>query len=379
MKYLKLIVLLAIALLMSIPTLMSCDGSLLTTPLTVSTAATSRTEKLLRSIWMVGGVSGNTHANPIGALHAYDPVTNTWETAGLTSMPIPVSFAGVVGYQGKVYVLGGFKSDGSVANNIQIYNVATNSWTDSGQNLTPARAGIQAAVTDGKIYVLNGTGAATTAWAASAQNIQCYDIANDIIWTYAHATTITNRNVLTYGGMIFHTGGRNTASAISALTDGLAFPPTASIPPTPTVSGASEVNIPTRYGAAAAMYTPASGPAFMIIAGGADTMTTANYFPIGTGGTTNAQSYFIRFPFASPYAWTAGQTVPQSVFASAVIIGNQFYYFGGTTAITAAAAGLTNVHTATMDPNNAALFSSTFSAKAAMPVGRYGHVAVKVQ
>jgi subtilisin family serine protease/N-acetylneuraminic acid mutarotase len=86
----------------------------------------------------------------------YDIATKSW--THIANLPTPV-FAGVAGYiNGKVYVAGGFigtTSPWPITGALQIYDVATNSWS-SGPAMPIPRGGGAGGVTGGKLYVADG-------------------------------------------------------------------------------------------------------------------------------------------------------------------------------------------------------------------------------
>jgi len=85
----------------------------------------------------------------------FDPTTNAWST--LAPLPIAVGQATTGAWNGKVYVAGGFLGGSDVTNALQIYDIATNTWS-SGPNL-PTTPGVEAAagaVVNGKFYVMGG-------------------------------------------------------------------------------------------------------------------------------------------------------------------------------------------------------------------------------
>ncbi len=122
-----------------------------------------------------GGIVGNATTNLCAM---YDFPTNSWQMKA--SMPAGRNHAAAETDGEKVYVFGGRgpgSGDGnSVANgfaNVQVYDIAANSWEnsdDAGSNLAPlpqARGGMGTAVyTEGEFYVIGGetsTGAGATA------------------------------------------------------------------------------------------------------------------------------------------------------------------------------------------------------------------------
>jgi len=55
-------------------------------------------------VYVLGGYTEETTSSPLNQV--YDPVTDTWEE--LASMPHGLDHVGAVGYDGKIYAVGGF-------------------------------------------------------------------------------------------------------------------------------------------------------------------------------------------------------------------------------------------------------------------------------
>lgn len=87
-----------------------------------------------------------------GALHVYDPATNTW--AARATMASRQDGA-MVGLNGKSYIVGGNTATGRT-DAISIYDVATNSWRESEARLTMARRFLGATVVGTSVYVMGG-------------------------------------------------------------------------------------------------------------------------------------------------------------------------------------------------------------------------------
>ena len=91
------------------------------------------------------------------ALPAQTPPTMDWLSIKQT-MPHSVYWEATAAYQGKIYVIGGIdldSPDGLDTNNMQIYDIATNTWTMGPPRSLKVRLA-SACVIDGKIYVTGG-------------------------------------------------------------------------------------------------------------------------------------------------------------------------------------------------------------------------------
>jgi len=118
-------------------------------------------------IYAIGGSTAvESHRYGFSALNeVYDPMTNTWTT--LASMPTPRRDFAIVAYQNKIYCIGGIVGakpmdewglfySSVLSNVVEVYDIATNSWSTVAS--FPYNASrIQAAVVDDYIFVLLGS------------------------------------------------------------------------------------------------------------------------------------------------------------------------------------------------------------------------------
>jgi hypothetical protein len=353
----------------SLPDSVSAESSFSTT---VSSPPTD--VQKLRGVWIIGGLSTSSIGSVIGAVDLFDPVLNFWYES-VTTLPIPVSFAAASSWSGKLYVIGGFDSAGTALADVQIYDVASDSWS-TGTSMPAARANAYAATVNGRIYVLGGTtlNAATPPWTAS--NLT-YEYTPGGTWStkanYA-AAAYSEHFLLPFNDVIYNLGGRTAATTATTWHDGFAVT-------TNGLSQGTEVILTSgRTGMAGVLYTPASGPALMAIVGGFTslTATTGNFVAQSTTASppTNAFQY-LYYPFTAPASWQSPATYPLWIgFGAAALSGSKMYVFGGTSLVTAAANGLNNVNWFDLST-----LSGGWTAAASLPAGRgrYGHAAVTVQ
>jgi N-acetylneuraminic acid mutarotase len=108
-------------------------------------------------LYVMGGISEGA---PSRKLSLYDPGSNSWTTKAL--MKYPRARAAAKAIDGKLYVAGGWgefsSQTGSQTTGVtEMYDPATNSWTDRASMITP-RFGAGAAVANGIFYVIGGLG-----------------------------------------------------------------------------------------------------------------------------------------------------------------------------------------------------------------------------
>lgn len=333
-------------------------------------------EQKLRGIWIIGGLSGSTFTPAIGDVDLYDPVSDTWYH-GVTTLPTPASFAGATSCDGKIYVIGGFDTSGTVLNTVQIYDVALDSWSE-GATMPGTRANIHAVTVNGRIYVLGGTTGNYNA--TYGDSLTTYEYTPGGTWsskTNFSSTDLSNRFLVAFDDVIYNLGGRSAATTPVNSHDGFA------VTSNNITSGATEVALTAaRFGMSGAVYKPSTGPAIIILVGGYSTISgiTGNYVfntSSGTGTLTNLVQY-LYYPFTAPATWQSAPIYPFSIgFTSSCIYNNYIYCFGGTVATTlpSGVSGLNNVYKLDLGT----LPSGSWQACASMPVGRYGHVAVTIQ
>ncbi len=107
------------------------------------------------TIWIFGGIRSNGALN--GLQEGYDPVIDSWK--GGDDLPVPVSHAMAVTWQGNPVVLGGWKSDGgkNVASD-QVWRVVNSRWVELPRMSQP-RAAAAAAVVGDRLVVTGGVDA----------------------------------------------------------------------------------------------------------------------------------------------------------------------------------------------------------------------------
>lgn len=322
-----------------------------------------------RGIWIVGGISSGLISSTVGQVDLYDPVTGTWYPA-VTTLPTPVCFGGVAGLNGKLYVIGGFNDTGINQNLVQIYDIATATWS-SGAGMPTAQANINAAVANGRIYVLGGTTSqANATWAGSRYTYEYTPDTGTGTWSTKNnyiAANNSNRVLYAFDEVIGNCGGKSATSTLLNSHDG--FAPTSNN----LTSGVTEVALSgNRVGMAGALYNPDTGPAVIVLVGGFSALanTGCYVFNLATSGTALSTVQMLRQPFAAPATWLTATALPASLgFGAAAVSGDTLYYFGGT-GYPAAPSSVAYSYNLTSGT------AGSWSALTTMPVGRIGHAAV---
>jgi len=101
-------------------------------------------------IYVIGGWDGESTVSK--KLEVYDLATQAWSQKANITTGVVYAATAVVG--NTIHVMGGYNGN-SYATNHQVYNISSNSWSQSASLLSP-RSGCGAAVVSGKIYLIGG-------------------------------------------------------------------------------------------------------------------------------------------------------------------------------------------------------------------------------
>jgi N-acetylneuraminic acid mutarotase len=197
-------------------------------------------------VYAIGGITGYDSSSGksliTGANEMYDPATDTWTTK--ISMPTPRTSMQANTVNGKIYVVSGLvdnlaPSGPALTNVTEVYDPSTNVWTTAEQIPTPVFSYASAAL-DGKIYVAGGEKQAGEQ-SPFTSALQIYDVATNSWSTGKSLPTLTVQAVsaATTGvnapKRIYVIGGRLNGPidttqiydpAIDEWTNGAAFPTT---------------------------------------------------------------------------------------------------------------------------------------------------------
>jgi len=325
-----------------------CDSILLSRPPGTEPASHASSDPKMTGIWLLGGVSAAAISTTVSEVDLYDQAANVWYPA-VTSLPTPVSFAGYGAYDGKLYVIGGFNAAGVAQTAVQIYNVASNTWS-SGSTLPLARANIFAAQKGDRFLVLGGTAAAASAGFSGSVTTYDYNAPGNS-WTAKvnyGATNLYDRAALAFDDAIYNFGGRSAVATMVTTHDAVLYSPNV------LSTGVTEVVLSAARTQMASVLT-----------------LGVNGIPAATGGTVLNTVQYLAYPFAAPSAWTAGTNFPVPIAcASALVLGDRAYVFGGVSSMPPT--GTSQAYSSAL-ANPASLAWTTH---ANMPRQRYGHGAV---
>jgi N-acetylneuraminic acid mutarotase len=153
-------------------------------------------------LYVFGGFTSLIHANAQDTALAFDPAANTWQV--LAPLSSPRGAVGVAEVNGKIHVFGGRPKDPAPLAAHDVYDPATNRWTRMAP-MPIARDHMGVVVIDGKIHIIGGrTGGQTD----NTPEHEVYDPATDK-WSRA-APIPTPRSggaAVSYGGLLIYAGG----------------------------------------------------------------------------------------------------------------------------------------------------------------------------
>jgi hypothetical protein len=120
-------------------------------------------------IYVIGGTRSNFSV--ISAVKMYDPTTDTWAT--MANMPSGRCAHATCTLDGKIYVFGGVSPDpfSTAKKSVHVYDPRTDAWTQKA-DMPYANAGCGIAVVDGTIYLIGGT---LTIWSPPVSTVMAYD------------------------------------------------------------------------------------------------------------------------------------------------------------------------------------------------------------
>jgi N-acetylneuraminic acid mutarotase len=153
-------------------------------------------------LYVFGGFTSLIHANAQDAALAYDPASNTWQwLAPLSSRRGSVS---AVETGGKIHVFGGRLKEPTPLDVHEVYDPATNQWSKKAP-MPRARDHMGVAVIDGKIHIVGGRSGGQT---DNIAEHDVYDPATDQWTQAAPMPTPRSGGAATYvDGLLLYVGG----------------------------------------------------------------------------------------------------------------------------------------------------------------------------
>src|SRR5207302_3014320 len=193
----------------------------------LSTGRTFQTATILTSgkVLVAGGWarSGGLFVG-LASAELYDPVLNTWSSAGNMSLPRADGHSATLLTSGEVLVAGGdARTDGNTVANADLYDPASNTWTAAGAMSAARYAHTATLLQDGRVLAAGGVNVDTNSWLASAE---IYDPTSESWSTVGSlatardghtATLLGNGEVLAAGGQVGYTSTQRTLTATAEI------------------------------------------------------------------------------------------------------------------------------------------------------------------
>ncbi len=332
--------------------------------------------QIKRGIWILGGTDSS--GTPIAQVDFFDPVDGKW-VPGVTSVPTPRRYAGIVSSGGKIYVMGGLTGTTAVSTVEELTPGDTFSWKTL-NSMPVTLQGFIAASNGSDIYAIGGSTTNNmqigTLPAFSVYRFQPF-IGTGGTWATITTASALYPNIDMSGCIIDGTflfgGGRyyNDGSAQNSLNGYVIGSNT-----TTTISE-SNFTYP-AHGTASVCYRPVSSDPYpsdtkaLLIFGGS-TLTDLNQPAAAV--TPSAQFNYYQ-PLVN--TMTSGPVLSSALYYPAAEISydkRRLYLFGGATAVNAPSSSVYSIPMA--NPVSGPWQSETnANPEPAMPVARFGHKAV---
>lgn len=132
-------------------------------------------------IYMIGGCANHNWNTINYYVYAYDPNTDTWNTS-LSVMPTARAFIQGAYWDGKIYVVAGMNPSSQIVSAFEVYDIAADTWS-SLTAIPESRAGHGTVAHDGNIYVIGGSNLQANGYAT----VYRYNIASS---TWSEATSL---------------------------------------------------------------------------------------------------------------------------------------------------------------------------------------------
>ncbi len=169
-------------------------------------------------IYAIGGRTRNA-PNGFGKMDVverYDIDHNMWQT--VAPLPSPRSGMGAAVVGNKIFVFGGFDTNGNVLNTVEVYNPNTNKWTSGLAPMPTARGALYAvAKKGGTIYVIGGWDGVYPFNTNIGSTVEAYKVAKNS-WKENYSPMPTARSesgAADHGGRIYIVGGATPGGGAS--------------------------------------------------------------------------------------------------------------------------------------------------------------------
>ncbi len=150
-------------------------------------------------IYVIGGL--NATGKNIAVVEVYDPATNRWSNDTAPPLPQPLDHTAAASFGGKLYVVGGYDNMRKPSNKLFIYDLASNKWQE-GKPMPTARGALTADFVNGALYAIGGNSTVplNTNEAYSPQNNTWIQKAPMPTARHHHASAIANGKLYVFGG-----------------------------------------------------------------------------------------------------------------------------------------------------------------------------------
>ena len=176
-------------------------------------------------IYVIGGYSSGNPFTTEGTVLEFDPATN--RTTAKAAMPTPVYGAGCFVHEGRIWVLGGGTTSFSVQTDvIQIYDPASDTWTQSISKLPRSLRSFQSVNINGTAYFLGGYAVVGTQGQFFAYMYKGVMTGDAITWTQLldfPGGAIMRYSMGTDGKLLFLTGGYTTVTGQTAIMSNMSW------------------------------------------------------------------------------------------------------------------------------------------------------------
>ena len=153
-------------------------------------------------LYAIGGFTKDVHVGALDFVFEYDPATDTWRQ--LAPLSSPRGSVGVAVVDGKIHAIGGRGLDMVTVTTHEVYDTSTGKWSKAAP-LPTARDHMGVIVVDGKIHVIGGRTADNT------DNTNLHDVYDPATNSWQSAaplpTARSSGAAAYYHGLILYAGG----------------------------------------------------------------------------------------------------------------------------------------------------------------------------